>query len=142
MTELPLRVNAFLFKKDDKETKFLCVRRVPQDGGFWQTVTGTVSDEESLIQTITREIKEECGIASDKIIKITGPVYEFEWIKKDKNIKEFVYLVEVDSNVLVILNKDEHNDFAWCTGSELVEKLEKEDNKKAASKVFEYLKSV
>lgn len=35
MTELAVRVNAFVYQLTDTERMFLCIKRVPGDGGFW-----------------------------------------------------------------------------------------------------------
>lgn len=139
MTKLPIRVNAFVYQKRDDVIEFLCIKRVPDDGGFWQTVTGTVHDDESFIGTITREIQEECGIESSEILKIEGPFYDFEWMKGEKKIREFVYAVEVKNEVSIILAPDEHDEYKWCDTDGMYKTLEKEDNVKAANKILEHL---
>lgn len=139
MTKLPIRVNAFVYKEVGEKTQFLCIKRVPDDGGFWQTVTGTVHDDESFLGTITREIKEECGINADEIVKIEGPFYDFEWMKGDIKIREFVYAVEVKENVEVTLSPEEHDEYKWCEKEVMFETLEKEDNIKAANRILEHL---
>lgn len=139
MTKLPIRINAFVYRKEGTGLKFLCIKRVPDDGGFWQTVTGTVHDDESLIGTISREIGEECGIENKDILKIDGPLYDFEWMKGDIKIREFVYAVEVMADVPVTLSPEEHDEYRWCDVDLLFKTLEKEDNVKAARKVLDYL---
>ena len=46
----------------DKEPIFLLLKRTPQDGGFWQPLTGTVEDGEKLSDCLKRELNEETGI--------------------------------------------------------------------------------
>lgn len=139
MTKLPIRVNAFVYRKTDAGVEFLCIKRVPDDGGFWQTVTGTVHDDESLIGTITREIDEECGIGPTNILKIEGPFYDFEWMKGETKIREFVYAVEVSNDVTITLAPDEHDEYRWCNEELMFKTLEKEDNIKAANKILDHL---
>jgi lipoyl(octanoyl) transferase len=139
MTKLPIRVNAFVYQRKGAEIEFLCIKRVPEDGGFWQTVTGTVHDDESFIGTITREIHEECGIASSDIIKIEGPFYDFEWMKGETKIREFVYAVEVKPDVAVTLAPDEHDEYKWCDTHNMFKTLVKKDNINAANKILEHL---
>lgn len=141
MNELPIRVNAFVYQRRGDGVKFLCMKRVPKDGGFWQTVTGTVHDDESFEDTIVREIQEECGIGSEHIVKIEGPLYDFEWMKGETKIQEFVYAVEVTVGVSVTLASDEHDEYKWCDSDDLCNALEKEDNIKAAKKIIEYLQT-
>ncbi len=139
MTKLPLRINAFIYTKNDAGIAFLCLKRTPEDGGFWQTVTGTVHDDESFIGTITREIQEECGIGAQDILKVEGPIFDFEWMKGETKIREFVYMVEVSAGVAVIVAPDEHDEYRWCNEKMLFETLEKENNVKAARVVLERL---
>lgn len=139
MAKLPIRINAFVRKNEGNERKTLCIKRVPDDGGFWQTVTGTVEDSESFIQTIKREISEECGIVEDQIRQIEGPLYDFNWNKKGIEIREFVYAVEIDPATSIKLAPDEHDDYRWCNDEQLIQTLETDNNKKAAYKVLEYL---
>lgn len=102
-------------------------------------MTGAVHENESLVNTIKREIKEECGIDSTDVIKIEGPLYEFAWKKGETNIKEFVYAVEVKSGLEVRLSPDEHDDYLWCDRESLLKTLEKEDDIKAAHIVLKHL---
>jgi 8-oxo-dGTP pyrophosphatase MutT (NUDIX family) len=139
MTKLPLRINAFIYTNNDAGLEFLCLKRTPDDGGFWQTVTGTVHDDESFIGTITREIQEECGIDTQNILKIEGPFFDFEWMKGEIKIREFVYGVEVSAGVGITLAPDEHDEYRWCDEKVLFETLEKENNVKAARVVLERL---
>ncbi|WP_224361031.1 lipoyl(octanoyl) transferase LipB [Hyalangium versicolor] len=44
------------------EARVLMVRRIPERGGFWQTITGRVEPGESPEQTAARELKEETGL--------------------------------------------------------------------------------
>ncbi len=137
IVELPIRVNVFVFRKNAGRPEFLCIKRVPSDGGFWQTVTGTVHDSESLVDTCIREIKEECGIDSDNIKNLDGPFYDFEWEKNGVKIREFVYIAEVNENASVSLNQSEHDEYLWCGSAELCSVLEKIENVKAARIVLE-----
>lgn len=141
MTKLPLIINAFIYTKNEMNVNFLCIKRIPEDGGFWQTVTGTVHDDESFLGTITREIKEECGINAQEILKIDGPYLDLEWMKGDKLIREFVYAVEVKTNVEITLAPDEHDAYRWCNKKVLLETLEKENNVKAAHVIIERLQA-
>lgn len=139
MTKLPIQINAFVYQKKDGVIEFLCIKRVPDDGGFWQTVTGTVHDDESLIDTIAREIQEECSINSLDLLKIEGPFYDFEWMKGETKIREFVYAVEVKGGLSVTLAPDEHDEYKWCDTIEMLKTLEKKDNMQAANKILEHL---
>ena len=137
IVELPIRVNIFVLRKSEGNNQFLCIKRVPSDGGFWQTVTGTVHDSESLVDACFREMNEECGIGYENVVNIDGPFYDFEWNKNGVKIREFVYVAEVESNSNVTLEPSEHDNYKWCSADELFSTLEKAENLKAAHIVLE-----
>ncbi len=138
MTNLPIRVNVFVYRRNNTNIEFLCVKRVPNDGGFWQTITGTVHENEAHTDTVVREIKEECGIANEDVLSVEGPFYNFEWIKNNVTIQEFVYMAEV-RDVPIVLSPDEHDDYVWCDKEMLTQRLEKEENINAANKIIQKL---
>jgi 8-oxo-dGTP pyrophosphatase MutT (NUDIX family) len=96
-------------------------------------------DDESLQGTITREMQEECGIRAEDILHIQGPLYDFEWMKGEIKIREFVYAVLVKDNLAVTLSAEEHDDYRWCDETALFETLEKEQNIIAGKKVLAQL---
>jgi len=129
--KLPIKFEAILYSKKNNLFKFLLIKRIPKDGGFWQPVTGTLESNESFFDCMYREIEEEINIKKDQIISVTEMIYEFTWLKnKNINITEYVFGVEIPSNLKIILS-DEHNDYKWCSYYESLELMEKENNKKA-----------
>lgn len=128
--QLPVKFEGIPYCKKDDSFKFLLVKRIPEDGGFWQPITGTLESNESLIDCIYREFEEEINIGRDKIVGITEMFYQFIWDKKDVRISEYVFGVEL-SDVFDINLGDEHDDYKWCSFEEVLGFLEKENNKKA-----------
>jgi lipoyl(octanoyl) transferase len=129
--QLPIRFEAILYVKSEVKIKYLIIRRVPEDGGFWQPITGTHESNESLESCMVREIKEEAGYDLDLIERITDKIYEFTWLKKGVIIYEYVFGVELKKQKDPILSPFEHDKFSWLPYEEAVQKLKMEENKRA-----------
>jgi len=95
----------------------LGLHRTPEEGGFWQPLTGTVEAGESYQECLVRELQEETGITSNQIIKIDGPINTFEWSRDNTLYEEHVYSVEVSSETQVRLS-EEHDEYQWVTPDE------------------------
>lgn len=125
--ELPIKVQGIVFKKTNNAIQYLLLKRIKKDGGFWQPMTGTLNDGESLEECLVREMGEETGIKEyARIIKNIG---KFEWIKpKRGTMTEYVFGIEVDKNTEVKIS-DEHDTYMWCSFNKALKKLEKINNR-------------
>lgn len=131
--ELPIKVQGVMYSKTSDKIEYLIIKRSEIDGGFWQGVTGTLNEEESLTQCLKREIYEELG--TTKIKDISNLKEVLQWAKKTGFvITEYVYTVEFDRDVNITLSK-EHDDYKWCTYEEAYNTLEKDNNKNTLKKI-------
>lgn len=128
LKELPIKIEGIVYRLKDGVREILALKRSEHDGGFWQPLTGTLEPDETLLECLVRELKEETGI--DSIICISPEVYRFNWQKKDFILVELVYAIEVDSESDVKLSS-EHQEFRWCNFEEALELFPFDDNKKA-----------
>jgi dihydroneopterin triphosphate diphosphatase len=128
--KLPIRFEAIPFVKKGSTFKFLLVKRVPRDGGFWQPITGTLEANESLFECLYREMEEEVLIVNTEIKNVTDMFYTFTWQKGNTVITEYVFGVELLTERKVKLS-DEHEDQKWCSFDQAIKLLEKENNKNA-----------
>ncbi|MFH1970780.1 MAG: NUDIX domain-containing protein [Patescibacteria group bacterium] len=131
------KTEGIIFYQLNGKQNFLLLKRVKKDGGFWQPVTGTKSDDETLGKCLLREIEEETGITKKQIIKIINNVLEFEWDKKGKKIKEYVYGIEVKPNTDITINPQEHTKFVWLKFNKAINMLTMEKNKIALKNLLE-----
>ena len=133
--DIPIKVEGILFAKSGPVYKFLIIKRVPEDGGFWQPLTESLEDGESIEECLKRGVKEELGL--DGVKSVTERLWSFPWENKrnEPNI-DLVYGVEISENDEVKINPEEHSEYKWCTFDEAMGLLGKENNKKA----FEYFK--
>lgn len=135
--ELPIKIQAIVYCRGKNGHKYLIIKRSENDGGYWQPITGTVSEEESIIQSMLREIEEEVGIKD--IIKISKQLYNFSWERDKQVYLEFVYAIEVKENASVKLSH-EHVDYGWLDYDDAVEKVKYASNKNSI-KIVEKLLS-
>jgi dihydroneopterin triphosphate diphosphatase len=131
--DLPIRLEGILYRYTNKSEinsyQFLCLKRSEKDEGFWQPVTGTNQSNESLLQTLNREIVEEAGLNSDDF-EIKNMFYQFTWEKRNMVIYEYCYAVHVDSEAIIKLS-DEHVEYKWLNLDEAITRYEKQNNKNA-----------
>lgn len=121
-----IKVNAIVTNNN----QYLLLKRSPEDGGFWQTLTGTVEDGENLFTTLQREAEEETGI-TDLTIDET-PVHTFTWKKDNDDVVELVYLCHTKQrDVRLSL---EHTDYMWADRNKAESIVEKSNNKIAVQK--------
>jgi len=109
---------------------FLLVKRVPDDGGFWQPITGTLESNESLAECMRRELAEEVGVHEEDIKQVSDMFYSFTWLKGETTIAEYVFGVELATKKEALLS-EEHDEYRWCSYDEALELLSKDNNKKA-----------
>lgn len=52
--ELPIKVQGAMYSRNNEKLEYLIVKRSVNDGGFWQGVTGTLAEGETLINCLIR----------------------------------------------------------------------------------------
>lgn len=113
-TQMGRKVQGIIYHKGDLEIHILGLHRTPEEGGFWQPLTGTVEEGESYLDCLVRELQEETGIVNEQILDIEGPFNKFEWSRDDTLYKEEVYAVRVSLDTEVVLS-EEHDEYKWFT---------------------------
>jgi dATP pyrophosphohydrolase len=99
--------------------------------GFWQSVTGSREDSETLIDTARREVLEETGIAtaSGRLVdwQMTNTFEIFsEWRHRyapgvSHNV-EHVFSLELAERPSIVTAPDEHRDWQWLPWQEAAER--------------------
>ncbi len=124
MKELPIKIQSIVYHKGSDGLKVLLLKRSPEDGAFWQTVTGTLEINESILESRKRELKEEAGIEE---ANFSDEIYRFSWTKKDYTVVELVYAAEVFSMNVIL--STEHTEYMWLPLKEAIDKVEKQNTK-------------
>ena len=120
MQELPIKIQSIVYNKNADGLKVLLLKRNLEDGGFWQTVTGTLEINESIFESRKRELKEETGIEE---VNFSEEIYRFSWKKKNYTVVEIVYGAEVYSDKIML--SSEHVEYLWLPIKDAIKKLEK-----------------
>jgi isopentenyldiphosphate isomerase len=128
--DLPIKVEGIIFAKGGNDYKFLIIKRVPEDGDFWQPLTESLEEGETVKECLKRGVKEELGL--DEIKSVTERIWSFPWENKhgEPNI-DLVYGVEISEDSKITINPQEQSEYKWCIFEEAMELLGKENNKKA-----------
>ncbi len=125
--DLPIKAEVIPYTNKGGDFRFLLLKRCPEDGSFWQPVTGTLESDESLVSCMSREMQEEAGISENDIFQITDLLHVFHWMKKGVYITEYVFGAELTNEIDVKLS-DEHTDYKWCSYEEALASLGKAEN--------------
>ncbi len=131
------KVQGIVYYNNSDGLFILGLHRTPDDGGFWQTLTGTVEEDESYQDCLIRELKEETGIGSNEILNIEGPIHEFAWGSNDTLYQEQVYLVEVTTGTIITLS-EEHDEYQWITPVKSKEIFKFEGTKAGIDVLYEW----
>ena len=117
----PRSIQVVIFGDAPDARKYLLLKRVASYGGFWQTVTGSLEENETHRQAAVREVLEETGIVTceEDLIEL-GVVNDFEiaprWRDKyapgvTRN-EEVCFALKTKQRE-VRLDPTEHEAYAW-----------------------------
>lgn len=132
----PKQVLVFLYRKNINNEYEYCIF-YRKKNNFWQAISGGVEDDETLFETVKREVYEETGIKVNNIIKLSSissiPVInitgEFTWGKDTYVVTEYSFGVPIEDSEIKLSN--EHKKFEWLTYEEAQQRLTFDSNKTA-----------
>lgn len=127
--KLPIKVQGVVFTVNSKgDEEILCLKRSPEDGGFWHIVTGTIdTPHESMFDCLLRELDEELQIQKENVEELTKELHRFLWEKKGVPIWVFTYGVQVKTKDIVL--NEEHTEYKWLPLSKAIDLLESDSVK-------------
>lgn len=132
----PESVLVIMFNEDHQ----VLVLQREDDPTFWQSVTGSLEDDEVPIQTALREVEEETGIdivntglilADCRQVNqyVIRPDWRYRYAQGvDKNF-EYVFCVQIPKLSTIILT--EHLDYLWLDKAQAIDKVWSKTNKQA-----------
>ena len=137
------QVGGIIFRERNEVLEFLLLKRIPEKGGFWQSITGEVENE-TLLDAVLREASEEAGIKTEDIIQIIKNVNHFEYknTKKDCIVTEYVFGLEVNLNQEVRLDKNiykEHDEFKWVSLEDALKLLKWKSSKESMKQLVQMI---
>ena len=130
----PKQVLVFLYRKNRNYEYCIFYRKKMQ---IWQAISGGVEDDETLIETVKREVLEETNIevndifelssvSSIPVVNVTG---KFTWGDDIYVVTEYSFGVFTENNEIKL--SSEHKQYGWFSFDEAYEKLEFDSNKTA-----------
>lgn len=108
---------------------------------LWQFPTGKIGDnhkEEGIVEGALRELKEELGVKEYR--NFINNSYSFEWQAGDRNVKEFVFAVELKNRNIDLL-EEEFEDFLFANRDEVKNLLYFENHKNFLETIYNDIKS-
>ena len=128
-----------------KELDILLLSRADKSN-FWQSVTGSLEQDESLLETAKREVLEETGIICENFLlqdwnlsheyKIFSH-WQYRYGPGVTYNTEHIFGLELPEKVPVTLSPKEHIDFKWVTLEEAKQTVFSWTNVKALEKLYE-----
>jgi len=117
----PRSIQVVIFAETSYERRYLLLKRVDSQGGFWQSVTGSLEEGETHSRAAVREVFEETGIEcfEEELIDL-GVLNDFEiapqWRHKyatgTTHNEEVCFALKVE-RCDVKLDSLEHQAYAW-----------------------------
>jgi 8-oxo-dGTP pyrophosphatase MutT (NUDIX family) len=123
MTLRPDLVDAWIFRLVDGRPQVLMLRRsaVKVLSGLWQGVSGRVEGDESVVDAVLREVREETGIGPDAIEGLYSLdfVASFLWEPLDAVMSSVHFGIRVGPGIEPVLS-EEHDRYRWLTIDEAI----------------------
>lgn len=129
------QVNVVCLEQNEPQApRVLVLKRSPEKGGFWQTVTGGIHRGEDLYDAARREVYEETGRGPDEYtLSWADMVYSFEG-NEGYVLHEYVLSATFTHEPTIVLST-EHTECAWHTIEDARALLKFEDNRRALGQV-------
>lgn len=139
----PRSVQVVIFAETDRGREFLLLKRIESEGGFWQSVTGSLEDEETHLEAAVREVREETGIivSADDLIDLQllntfeiAPQWKARYAPGVTQNEEVCFAIRVAKSS-VRIDSIEHDDWAWVSYARAMKVLNWESSKHALARI-------
>lgn len=123
---------------NSKEIQVLLLLTQPSRGSFWQPITGSVEEGETLATAALREAREETGFEFDQPLLDLN--YDFIFQAREKKFHEFCFSIAVSKPESPVLDSHEHSDFQWVTSDHAMKILKHASNQEALTALLGLLR--
>jgi bis(5'-nucleosidyl)-tetraphosphatase len=127
---------AVVFTKSADDVEYLLLRYA---AGHWDFVKGNVEPNESEIDTVLRELKEETGITANGTIDGFRERIEYYYRRQGDTIRKEVVFYLIETSAKKVQLSFEHVDFAWLSYQATMDKLTFKNAKDVLQKARAFL---
>jgi len=134
-----LKVQVWIYTGTNQNSlRVLLLLTLAERGGFWQPVTGTVENKETLQDAAFREAQEETSLSFQTPPFSLDDDFTFE--ARGKKFHEYGFALKVSRPDIPVLDLHEHIAFQWVTVDQAMKYLKHASNIKMLSALQKKLK--
>jgi bis(5'-nucleosidyl)-tetraphosphatase len=129
----------FILITDDFETDDYCVLLLHYTSGHWDFPKGNIETNETELEAATRELQEETGIETFRVIPNFRYVLYYKYTRKTMLISKQVTLFLASTGVRKVKISHEHKGYSWVKKSDATTKLTYKNAKSALKHAINFL---
>lgn len=117
-------IMAHAFRKKNIALEYLILKRSAEEivyANVWQCITGTIDNDETALQTVLRELKEETSLNYLKIFNLPYLAQFFNYNRNTVNFSPCFAFEIIDSEEVTI--SEDHSDYKWLKLEQALEYL-------------------
>ena len=119
------------------ETRFLLLQ---YDAGHWDFVKGNIEANESEMDTVVRELREETGIADARFVEGFREKIDYFYKRQGMTVHKVVVFFLMETRTSQVVLSFEHVGFEWLDYRHALEKLTFKNAKDILRKAHDFLK--
>ena len=129
----------FILITDDFETDDYCVLLLHYTLGHWDFPKGNIETNETELEAATRELQEETGIETIRVIPNFRCVLDYKYTRKTMLISKQVTLFLASTGVRKVKISHEHIGYSWVKKSHATTQLTYKNAKNALKQAINFL---
>jgi len=129
----------FILITDDFEADDYCVLLLHYTSGHWDFPKGNIETNETELEAATRELQEETGIETIRVIPNFRCVLDYKYTRKTMLISKQVTLFLASTGVRKVKISHEHVGYSWVKKSDATIQLTYKNAKSALKQAINFL---
>ncbi|MGI0021619.1 MAG: bis(5'-nucleosyl)-tetraphosphatase [Nitrososphaeraceae archaeon] len=129
----------FILITDDFKTDDYSVLLLHYTSGHWDFPKGNIETNETELEAATRELQEETGIESFRVIPNFRFVIDYEYTRMTRLISKQVTLFLASTGVRKVKISHEHIGYSWVKKSDATNQLTYKNAKNALKQAINFL---
>ena len=129
----------FILITDDFETDDYCVLLLHYTSGHWDFPKGNIETNETELEAATRELQEETGIETIRVIPNFRYVLDYKYTRRNVLISKQVTLFLASTGVRKVKISHEHIGYSWVKKSDATTQLTYKNAKSVLKQAINFL---